>query len=82
MSQNNLPERLPSIERLLQRVATAEKSNQKEIRITTQEAKELVNDLALITAKLAKSITEIHGKLDKLTVASQQINVEMDGGTF
>jgi len=39
MSQNNLPNNLPSVERLLQRVAVAERSQQKEIRITVQEAK-------------------------------------------
>ena len=65
MSQNNIPERLGSVERIIQRVATAEKTNQKEIRITLQEAKELITDLALITSKLGKTIDEINGKLDK-----------------
>ena len=82
MSQNNIPERLGSVERIIQRVATAEKTNQKEIRITLQEAKELITDLALITSKLVKTIDDINGKLDKLTVQTQEINVSMDGGTF
>jgi septation ring formation regulator EzrA len=82
MSQNNIPERLGSVERIIQRVATAEKTNQKEIRITLQEAKELITDLALITSKLGKTIDDINGKLDKLTVQTQEINVSMDGGTF
>jgi hypothetical protein len=82
MSQNNIPERLGSVERIIQRVATAEKTNQKEIRITLQEAKELITDLALITSKLGKTIDEINGKLDKLTSQTQEINVAMDGGTF
>jgi septation ring formation regulator EzrA len=82
MSQNNIPERLGSVERIIQRVATAEKTNQKEIRITLQEAKELITDLALITSKLGKTIDEINGKLDKLTIQTQEINVAMDGGTF
>jgi hypothetical protein len=41
MSQNNIPQTLPSIEKLLSRIATAERSQQKEIRITIQEAREL-----------------------------------------
>jgi septation ring formation regulator EzrA len=82
MSQNNIPERLGSVERIIQRVATAEKTNQKEIRITLQEAKELITDLALITSKLGKTIDDINGKLDKLTIQTQEINVSMDGGTF
>lgn len=79
---SSIPERLSSVERLIQRVNTAEKSNQKEIRITIQEAKELVNDLALITGKLSQTISQINSKLDKLNVSTQQIDVKMDGGTF
>lgn len=82
MSQNSLPDRLPSIERIIQRVNTAEKSNQKEIRITLQEGKELISDLALITSKLAKTINDIHVKMDKLNVQEAEINVKMDGGGF
>lgn len=82
MSQSNIPDRLPSIERIIQRVNTAEKSNQKEIRITIQEGKELVSDLAVITSKLAKTINEIHAKMDKLNVQEAEINVKMDGGGF
>lgn len=82
MSQSNIPDRLPSIERIIQRVTTAEKSNQKEIRITIQEGKELVSDLAIITSKLAKTINEIHAKMDKLNVQEAEINVKMDGGGF
>jgi predicted nucleic acid-binding Zn-ribbon protein len=82
VSQNNIPDRLPSIERIIQRVTTAEKSNQKEIRITIQEGKELVSDLAVITSKLAKTINEIHAKMDKLNVQEAEINIKMDGGDF
>jgi len=82
MSQNNLPERLGSVERIIQRVATAEKSNQREIRLTLQEGKDLIADLALITGRLGKTIDEIHAKLDKLNTTTQEISVQMDGGTF
>lgn len=80
---NKLPDRLPSIERFIQRVTTAEKTNQKEVKMTLNEAKELVQDLAMITSKLATNLNEIHAKLDKLTNAdSEQITVKMDGGSF
>jgi len=62
---SNLPDRMPSIEKLVQRIRTAEKSNQKEIKITLQEGKELAYDLALITSKLSQTISEIGSKMNK-----------------
>lgn len=82
MSQDKISIQLPSVEKLVQRLVTAEKTNQKEIRITVQEARELVTDLSLLTTKLGKHIQEIHAKLDKLTPEQQQITVQMDGGVF
>lgn len=82
MSQDKTSIQLPSVERLLQRVVAAEKTNQKEIRLTIQEARELTTDLSLMTTKLGKQISEIHSRLDKLTSEQQQISVQMDGGTF
>ncbi len=82
MSQDKISIQLPSVERLVQRLVTAEKTNQKEIRITVHEARELVTDLSLLTTKLGKHIQEIHAKLDKLTPEQQQITVQMDGGVF
>jgi septation ring formation regulator EzrA len=82
MSQDKISIQLPSVERLIQRVVAAEKTNQKEIRLTIQEARELTTDLSLLTSKLGKQITEIHSKLDKLTGEQQQISVQMDGGNF
>jgi hypothetical protein len=41
-----------------------------------------MNDLALLTSGLGKTIADIHAKLDKLTVESQEIKIGMDGGTF
>lgn len=82
MSQDKISTKLPSVERLIQRVVTAERSNQKEIRLTIQEAKELTTDLSLLTANLGKHIEAIHTKLDKLTADQQQITVQMDGGGF
>ena len=79
---SDLPDRMPSIERLVQRIRTAEKANQKEIKITLQEGKELVYDLALISSKLSQTVSEIGSKLQKLSVAEQSIDVKMDGGEF
>lgn len=82
MSQDKTSIQLPSVERLIQRLVAAEKTNQKEIRLTVQEARELTTDLSLMTSKLGKQITEIHAKLDRLTGEQQQISVQMDGGIF
>ena len=79
---SDLPDKMPSIERLVQRIRTAEKANQKEIKITLQEGKELVYDLALISSKLSQTVSEIGSKLQKLSVAEQSIDVKMDGGEF
>lgn len=79
MSQNNS---LPNIEKFFQRVISAERSNQKEIRLTINEARDLVTDLAFLTSNLGKTIADIHNKLDRLTAESKDISVAMDGGTF
>jgi len=79
---SNLPDRMPSIEKLVQRIRTAEKANQKEIKISLQEGKELVYDLALISSKLSQTVNEINTKLNSLSVAEQSIDVKMDGGEF
>lgn len=82
MSANNISTKLTSVEKIVQRVVAAEKSNQKEIRLTVQEAREIVTDLSILTSKLGKHIEEIHAKLDKIEVASSEIKVQVDGGTF
>ena len=82
MSLNNIPANLASVEKLLQRVNSAEKSNQKEIRITIQEARELTNELALITAKLGKTIQEIHQIMSEVRESTTKIDVKFDGGSF
>lgn len=82
MSQNNLPNSLPSIEKIISRISVAEKSQQKEIRITLTEAKELANDLALMTAKLSKTVQEIHDMLSEIRDSTEKIDVKFDGGGF
>jgi hypothetical protein len=56
MSQNKLPTTLPSVERLIQRVAVAEKSQQKDVRLSIQEARELTAELAILTSKLGQTV--------------------------
>ena len=80
--QNNLPQNLPSVERLLQRVAAAEKSQQKDIRISIQEARELTAELAIMTSKLGKTVQEIHAMLSQIRESTTNIDVKFDGGGF
>jgi septation ring formation regulator EzrA len=82
MSANNVSIKLTSVEKIVQRLVAAEKTNQKEIRLSVQEAREIITDLSVLSSKLGKHIEEIHQKLDKIEVANAQINVQMDGGTF
>lgn len=82
MSANNLPSNLPSVERLIQRVTAAEKSQQKDIRISIQEARELTNELAIMTSRLGKTVQEIHGMLSEIKESTTNIDVKFDGGTF
>ena len=56
MSQNNIPNTLPGVEKLIQRIAVAERSQQKDIRITIQEARELTQELAVMTSRLGKTL--------------------------
>jgi septation ring formation regulator EzrA len=82
MSQNKIPTNLTSVEKLVQRLVAAERSNQKEIRMSIQEARDIVTDLSIMTSKLGKNIEEIHAKLDKIVSVSSEITVQVDGGNF
>jgi hypothetical protein len=82
MSQSNLPNNLPSVEKLIQRVNAAEKSQQKDIRISIQEARDLTNELAIMTSKLGKTVQEIHQMLSEIKASSSSVEVKFDGGAF
>ena len=82
MSTNNIPTNLPSVEKLIQRVAAAERSQQKDIRISIQEARDLTIELAIITSKLGKTVQEIHEMLAQIRANTQNIDVKFDGGGF
>ena len=82
MSQNNIPNMLPGVEKLIQRIAVAERSQQKDIRITIQEARELTQELAVMTSRLGKTVQEIHVMLAEIRESTTNINVKFDGGNF
>jgi D-arabinose 5-phosphate isomerase GutQ len=82
MSQNKLPISLPSVEKIITRTVTAEKGQQKEIRLTIQEAKDLTAELAILTSKLGSTIQEIHQMLLEMRESNTKIDVKFDGGTF
>lgn len=82
MSQNNFNGNLPSVERLIQRIAAAERSQQKEIRISIQEARELTNDLATMTARLGQAVIDIRDSLAQIKESSSEIDIKVDGGGF
>jgi signal transduction histidine kinase len=82
MSLNKLPTTMPSVEKLLQRVAAAEKSQQKDIRLSIQEARELTTHLAILTSKLGATVQEIHAMLAEIRESTTNIDVKFDGGSF
>ena len=82
MSQNNVPVNLPGVEKLIQRLAAAERSQQKDIRISIQEASDLTSELAILTSKMAKTMQEIHSMLAEIRQSTTQIEVKVDGGGF
>ena len=82
MSQNNIPATLPTVEKLIQRIVVAEKSQQKEVRITIQEARDLTAELAIMTSKLGLTVQEIHSMLSEIKQSTTNIDVKFDGGSF
>jgi hypothetical protein len=82
MSPNSLPDTLPTIQKLVQRISVAERSQQKEIRISLQEARDLTTELALLTSKLGRTVNEIHQMLAAIKESTTQIDVKFDGGQF
>ena len=81
MSRNNIPVNLPSVEKLILRLRSAEQSQQKDIRLSIQEARDLAAELALLTSKLGTVLQEINQSLDDLKKSSN-IDIRFDGGGF
>ena len=82
MSQNNLPQTLPTLQKLITRISSAERSQQKEIRITIQEARDLSLELAMLTAQMSQNLQEIKDTIKKMADNTQNIDVKFDGGSF
>lgn len=82
MSTNNLPTSAPSLERFIQRVKSAEKSQQRDIRITIQEARDMVSDIALFTTRLNETLNNINKTLSNMQESTSTVDVKMDGGGF
>jgi methyl-accepting chemotaxis protein len=82
MSQDNLPATLPTLQKIIQRISAAERSQQKEIRITIQEARELALELSMLTARMSSNIQEIREAVKAMSENTQNIDVKFDGGGF
>ena len=66
----------------MNRISVAERSQQKDIRLSIQEARELTLELAVLTAKLGQTVQEIHQMLTQIRDSTTQIDVKVDGGSF
>jgi regulator of replication initiation timing len=82
MSRDNLPQTLPTLQKIIQRIAAAERSQQKEIRISIQEARELSLELSMLTARMSHNIQEIREAVKIMADNTQNIDVKFDGGGF
>lgn len=82
MSQNNLPATLPALQKIIQRISAAERTQQKEIRITIQEARELTLELSMLTAHMSNNLQEMKDILKDMAKNTQNIDVKFDGGGF
>ena len=80
MSTNNV--RLVTVEKLIQRISVAERSQQKEIRISIDEARDLTTELAMLTANLSTTIADIHALLKQINQSANEVDVKFDGGSF
>jgi hypothetical protein len=60
----------------------AERSQQKEIRISIQEARELTVELSMLTSKMSQTIAEIHKMMAEMQQSNDKIEIKFDGGGF
>jgi uncharacterized protein YdeI (BOF family) len=79
---SDIPNTLLGVTKLIQRVDAAEKTQQREIRMSIQEARSLINELAILTSKLGNIVSEIHTSLNTIKDSSGNIDVKFDGGQF
>lgn len=81
-TQSNIPQTVPSVEKFIQRVRAAEKSQSKDIRLSIQEARDMVSDLALFSARLSETVQEMNTTLKEIKESTTKIDVKFDGGGF
>lgn len=61
----------------------AERAQQKDIRLSIQEAHELAAELAVLSTKLGKTISEIHAMIAEIKVTQGSTGgASFDGGVF
>jgi hypothetical protein len=83
MSQNNIrPSKLPNVEKLINKLAVAERNNAREVRLTIQETRDIVSELTVLTTKMAGIIIEINQQLQTLGQKADVITIDTDGGSF
>jgi len=82
VSTNNIPTTLATVQKLMQRVSSAEKTQQREIRMSIEEARALTTELALLTTKLGSTVAEIHTLLKEINKSANEVDVKFDGGSF
>jgi methanogenic corrinoid protein MtbC1 len=83
MSQNNIiPSKLPNVEKLINKLAVAERNNAREVRLTIQETRDIVSELTVLTTKMAGIIIEINQQLQALGKKADVITIDTDGGGF
>lgn len=78
---SHVPTTLPTIERLISRIASADRSNQREIRLTIQEGRDLAIELSLLTTKMASTLLNIETSLANIKTDSV-VKVDVSGGKF
>lgn len=76
-----MSQQLVTVEKLLSRIAAADRSNQREIRLTIQEGKDLAIELALLSTQLVSTIKHIDTQLNEIN-RDNSISVKMSGGKF
>jgi len=82
VSTNSIPSTLASVQKLLQRISSAEKTQQREIRMSIEEARMLTSELALLTTNLGSTVAEIHTLLKEINKSANEVDVKFDGGSF
>lgn len=70
------------VEKLIQRLISAENTQQKDIRITIAEGRLLTAELAMLTSRLGQAIIHINTTLENIYKSTGDIEIKFDGGGF